>query len=638
MCGIAGIFSFEGDTRTQEQENLRIVRAMCDIMAHRGPDGHAQWQSDCGKVSLGHRRLSIIDLSTNATQPMTELGGRYTIVFNGEIYNHAEIRQELIKAGHTNWQTDHSDTEVLLVAWKAWGVACLDKLRGMFAFGLWDSAEQELWLVRDRIGIKPLYWAVYKNKITFASEIKALLQDKALPRVVDEEAFFHYLSFLTTPAPSTLFAGISKLPAGHWLRIKTNGDTESKCWWDVWEHTKPLRGLSEAELAERVLAELETAVRYRQVSDVPVGVFLSGGIDSSTNAALFAKNSSGQVKTFTIGYRGEYDSYKNETDHARRMAERINAEHHELLLTQDDLIDFLPKMVWLQDEPIADPVCVPVYYVSKLARDNGVIVCQVGEGADELFCGYPGWGNAVRLARYNRLPVPKIFKKLGCRLAEALGKTNGNKYAYLKRATEDLPIFWSGAEAFYDHQKPAILHPRLREKFKGRSSWEALLPHWKKFKDSAWEQSDLHWMTYADLKLRLPELLLMRVDKMSMGVSLEGRVPFLDHKLVELALSIPSEMKFKDGKLKSLLKLAVRGVIPDQLIDRPKQGFGVPVYEWCLDRLGQKMKEELKEFCAQTEFLDWAGVEALFDRKDGPRLWYLYNFALWHKNYFFCPP
>lgn len=630
MCGIAGVrLSNQGEERV----DLNLLRSMCDIMAHRGPDGHAVWQSSDGRVGLGHRRLSIIDLSTSATQPMTDTEGRFTIVFNGEIYNHAEIRTELLEEGITEWRTDHSDTEVLLNAWKIWGPACLHKLRGMFAFAIWDERERDLYLVRDRIGIKPLYWAEYNGRIAFASEIKAILQDKSFPRAVNEEAFFHYLSFLTTPAPSTLFAGINKLPAGHFLHIKKDGSLKTTCWWDVWENTTPLRGLSEAELAQRVLGELETAVRYRQVSDVPVGVFLSGGIDSSTNAALFAKNSTGTVKTFTIGYQGNYGTYKNETDYARFMAEIIDAEHHELLLTQDDLIDFLPQMIWLQDEPIADPVCVPVYYVSKLARENGVIVCQVGEGADELFCGYPGWGNAVKLARYNRFPVPNFFKKLGCVLAEAMGKTNGNKYAYLKRASEGLPIFWGGAEAFYDHQKPDILHPRLREQFKGRSSWEALSPYWEKFKKNAWDQSDLHWMTYVDLKLRLPELLLMRVDKMSMGVSLEGRVPFLDHKLVELAMSIPAAMKFKDGKLKSLLKRAVRGVIPDELIDRPKQGFGVPVYEWCLDRLGRKMKEDLKSFCVETEFLDWAGVEKLFERKDGPRIWYLYNFALWWKEH-----
>jgi asparagine synthase (glutamine-hydrolysing) len=468
----------------------------------------------------------------------------------------------------------------------------------------------------------------------FASEIKALLKDPELPRQVNEEAFFHYLSFLTAPAPQTLFAGVQKLPAGHLLRVRHDGTVEEKCWWDVWDHTRPQPGLSEKAWAEKILEEIETSVRYRQVSDVPVGVCLSGGIDSSTNAALFARHSREKIKTFTIGYVGNHQSYKNETAYARLMAESIGAEHHELLLTQDDLLNFLPEMIRLQDEPIADPVCVPLYYVSKLARANGVIVCQVGEGADELFCGYPAWGNALLLSRLNRLPVPASFKRLCRTVAECTGKTNSSKYAYLRRAIAGLPLFWSGAEAFYDHQKPEILHPRLREKFAGRSSWEALEAHWRRFRKTAWETSDLHWMSYTDLKLRLPELLLMRVDKMSMGVSLESRVPFLDHKLVELALSIPAELKYKNTVLKNLLKKAVAGVIPARLIHRPKQGFGTPVYEWGLDRLGACMRNELERFCAEADFLHWDGVSGLFARKDSVRLWYLYNFALWWKEHF----
>lgn len=631
MCGICGIYHLPGQSAGPVNQGL--LARISATMVHRGPDGDGFWFGAEQRLGFGHRRLSIIDVSVAANQPMSDLSGRFTVVFNGEIYNHAEIKAELQAIGHTRWQTDHSDTETLLMAWLEWGEQALHKFRGMFAFALWDAQELVLWLVRDRIGIKPLYWTVHNGTLSFASEIKALLQDRSLPRNMNEEALFHYLSFLTAPAPHTLFEGIQKLPAGYLLKVSAHGDIHESCWWDVWDHVQPEPSRSEGEWAELVLQELEIAVRYRQVSDVPVGVFLSGGIDSSTNAALFSRNAAGPVKTFTIGYQGNYDSYTNETDFARLMAETIGADHHELLLTQDDLIDFLPQMVWLQDEPIADPVCVPVYYVSKLARDNGVIVCQVGEGADELFCGYPAWGNAVRLARLNRLPVPRAFKQLGCRLAELTGKTRNNKYAYLRRAVEGLPIFWSGAEGFYDHEKPGILHPRLRDRFAGRSSWEALEPHWQRFQANAWEKSDLHWMTYTDLKLRLPELLLMRVDKMSMGVSLEGRVPFLDHKLVELVLSIPEKIKYPNYDLKHLLKKAVTGVIPDTLIRRKKQGFGVPVHEWCLDRLGAHMRSELRSFCAQTEILAWPGVEKLFERQDGGRLWYLYNLALWWKGF-----
>ena len=290
-------------------------------------------------------------------------------------------------------------------------------------------------------------------------------------------------------------------------------------------------------------------------------------------------------------------------------------------------------MVYLQDEPIADPVCVPVYYVAKLARDNGVIVCQVGEGADELFWGYPTWKQMHRLQQYDHWPVPTLAKRLGLVGLQALGRQDWRAYELLRRGAEGLPIFWGGAEAFSEGQKQALLSPRLRQRFARYSSWEVLCPIRKRFEANAWEPSDLHWMTYLDLNLRLPELLLMRVDKMSMGVSLETRVPFLDHKFVELALSIPEAVKMRQGVLKYLLKKAVRGLIPDELIDRKKQGFGVPVYEWFFDRLGEQARQELNDFCDHTDFLDRAEVMRLIDRGRGPQVWYLLNFALWWKAY-----
>lgn len=609
------------------------VGRMRDAMAHRGPDGVGTWISDDGKVGLGHRRLSIIDLSTVANQPMCNEDGTLWVIFNGEIYNHAVIRKELEALGGHRWRTDHSDTEVILHAFEQWGIRCIEKFRGMFSIALWDGSKRELWLVRDRIGIKPLYYSVHHGRITFASEIKALLGDPDQRRAVDEDALFHYLSFLTTPAPQTLFQGISKLPGGTWLRVDEKGGIEERRYWDVWDHTQPLRDTPEPEIRARLLAELRTAVELRKVSDVPVGVFLSGGIDSSTNTALFSEGGD-PVETFTIGYAGEYESYRNETSYARLMASEVNARHHEKLLTIDDLIDFLPRMVFLQDEPIADPVCVPVYYVSKLARDNGVIVCQVGEGADELFWGYQGWKRLLRAQQYDNLPVPRAVKRAGLWGMKLLGQSHSMRYEYLRRGALGQPIFWGGAEAFSQVQKQVVLSPRLRRRFAGKTSWEAVEPIRRRFHERAWEQSDLNWMTYLDLNLRLPELLLMRVDKMSMGVSLEARVPFLDHKFVELAMSIPSAIKTKDGVLKRLLKETVRGVIPDQIIDREKQGFGVPVYEWFFDRLGAKAKEDLRTFCRETDYLDFAAIEQLFAQRRFEQIWYLLNFALWWRHYF----
>ena len=633
MCGIAGILTFNGGSF--EVTAPYLVR-MRDTMSHRGPDGAGVFISPDRRVGLGHRRLSIIDLSENASQPMANEDETLWIVFNGEIYNHAEIRAELEKLGRHRWKTDHSDTEVILHAFEEWGVDCVHKFRGMFAIALWDTKQRQLWLIRDRIGVKPLYYSVHHGRITFASEIKALLEDQDQKRGMDEEALYQYLSFNTTPAPKTLFSGIHKLPPGTWLRVDEDGQIREHRYWDVLDHTQPLTGVSEEEIAERVLAELRTAVRLRKISDVPVGVFLSGGIDSSTNAALFSEGESRQIKTFSIGYHGKYKSCQNELHYARKMAGVVGAEHHELLLREDDLLDFLPHMVRHQDEPLADPVCVPVYYVSKLARDHGVTVCQVGEGSDELFWGYPYWKQSLSLQRYSdRLPLPGSLRNVGI---AGLGLASGarrSSYRWqfscevLRRALSKQLVFWGGAEVFTDSQKQWFLSPRLRKKFGDVSSWEALKPIRQRFEDRAREPSPLNWMTYLDLNLRLPELLLMRVDKMSMAVGLEARVPFLDHKFVELAMSIPEAVKTKNGTLKHILKKAVRNVIPDELIDRKKQGFGVPVYEWYFTKYGEYVSREVKEFCHSSDCFSWKEISSCIPERG----WALLNLALWWKQY-----
>ena len=631
MCGIVGTITFKNSSYRIQEDYIERMR---DTMIHRGPDGCGTWISEDRKVGFGHRRLSIIDLSEAASQPMCNADQTLWITFNGEIYNHAEIRAELVKDGYHQWKTDHSDTEVILHAYDRWGIDALHKFRGMFAFGLWDGRKKELYLVRDRIGIKPLYYSIHHGRLTFASEIKALLKDPDQPRAVSEEALYHYLSFLTTPGPQTLFDGIHKLAPGTWLRVTSDGTVQVNKYWDVLDHTQPLNDCSEDEISERVLEELRTAVQLRKVSDVPVGVFLSGGIDSSTNAALFSEGESRPIRTFSIGYQGEYESYQNEIHFARRMAQEVGAEFHDRLLNLDDLIDFLPQMIHLQDEPIADPVCVPVYYVSKLARDNGVTVCQVGEGADELFWGYPNWKMMLELQYKDNWPVPSPLKKIGLAGLRLLGREKTLYYEWLRRGANDLPVFWGGAEAFTEAQKKDILSTRLKKRFQDFSSWEALKPIHDRFRQKAWEQKPLQWMSYLDLNLRLPELLLMRVDKMSMGVSLEGRVPFLDHKFVELAMSIPESVKTKNGTLKHVLKKSVRGLIPDELIDRKKQGFGVPIHEWFLDRLGERTQKELKLFCNETDFINFSEIQRLIEKRQSPLIWYLFNLALWWKKYF----
>ncbi len=629
MCGLTGFLSFNPARWTVDE---RLLLAMRETMIHRGPDGAGLWRPNDGRVGLAHRRLAIVDLSDRATQPMVSTDGRHRIVFNGEIYNHRELRAELTARGHTNWRTDHSDTEVILAAFREWGIACLDKFRGMFAIALWDETSRELWLVRDRMGVKPLYYARDERGVVFASEIKAILADPTRPRALNEEAFFHFLSFLTTPAPMTMFGGIRKLAAGTWLRVRADGTVEERRWWDALDHVAAANN-SPDEAAGQTLETLRRAVDYRKVSDVPVGVFLSGGIDSSLNLALFSEGETSPPRAFSIGFHDDQKSVADEISFAEMAAKRFGAEHHILRMTQKDLLDFLPRMVRLQDEPIADPVCVPVYYVSKLARDHGTIVCQVGEGADELFYGYPYWKWMRQLESMNRWPVPRLLKQGALFALNAASQENRQSTEALRRALAGQPVFWGGAEAFGETWKRKILSPRLREKFRDFSSWEAIAPIHARFKAKASEPSDLNWMTYLDLNLRLPELLLMRVDKMSMGASVEARVPFLDQDMVTLALGLPEQTKTRNGELKAVLKQAAGGILPDAILNRRKQGFAIPMRDWFLGPLGGEIKSTLDSFVRETDFLDPMEVGRILAGGHVPQAWYLYNFALWAKAY-----
>jgi asparagine synthase (glutamine-hydrolysing) len=362
-------------------------------------------------------------------------------------------------------------------------------------------------------------------------------------------------------------------------------------------------------------------------------VFLSGGVDSSTNAALFSENERAQVKTFSVAYRDSYASYPSELPFARQMASRVGADHHEYLISADDLVSFLPRMIHLQDEPIADPVCVPVYFVSKLARDHGVTVCQVGEGADELFIGYSSWQAALVRQGYADYPGSRTLASAAVPALRAAGYGATYQLEGIRRASLGQPLFWGGAEAFTDAEKQTLLGPALRDRLRGLSSWDVIRPIRERFDRNAWDRSHLNWMSYVDLNVRLPELLLMRIDKMTMGVSLEGRVPFLDHEFVSLALSIPSAMKLGGGELKHMLKRAVRGLIPDALIDRRKQGFGVPVNEMLPGRLHAVARREVARFANDTGFLDAAAADRVMTRADGSKVWYLMNLAMWWRHF-----
>ena len=628
MCGIVGVFDYGGPGGLDEAVLIR----MRDSMQHRGPDDEGVYVSTDGRMGLGHRRLAILDPSSAGRQPMSTPDGRYWIVYNGEIYNFRELRGVLEAQGHRF--RSRTDTEVLLALYAKEGPKMLHRLRGMFAFGIWDGVARRLWLARDRIGIKPLYYTTHAGRFLFASEIKALLAFPGIHRAVDVEGLYHYLSFLCTPAPGTLFAGIRKLRPGHTLTVEADASVREEQYWDVFDHVVPVRGDSAEELTERLLDLLRESVRYRMVSDVPFGVFLSGGIDSSTTVALMAEHMDRPVETFSVGFEGE--EHYNEFNYARRVAARFGTDHREVRIGVRDLIGFLPSLIHHQDEPIADPVCVPVYFVAKLAKEHGVTVCQVGEGADELFCGYPYWRAMLRAMRWDRWfgRLPFALRRLAPPVFRALGRDGTHSSEVLRRGTARETLFWGGAEGFSEEQKRRLLRPSVLERLGTLTSHEVVAAYYRQFCErSPMADDHLAWMSYLDLRLRLPELLLMRVDKMTMATAVEGRVPFLDHEFVTFAMGIPQAVKVARGELKHLLKRAVAQVLPAEIVHRPKQGFNVPVAEWFLTELGPVVREVLTAFSREQPFFDPQYVNRLLDSMNGTKTWYLLNFALWHRHW-----
>jgi asparagine synthase (glutamine-hydrolysing) len=625
MCGIVGIFNHSRSERVSESQ-LRMMR---DTMTHRGPDDSGIYINPDQSLGLGHRRLSIIDLSELGRQPMTEKSGRIHITYNGEIYNFRELRDDLEKEGVIF--RSRSDTEVLLYLYTKLGEGMLDLLRGMFAFAIWDEDRRRLFLARDRIGVKPLYYFNQSGTFAFASEIKALLASGEVRRDVNAEAFYHYLSFLTTPAPQTLFDGIYKLPAGHWLSIDSSGNVHTKQWWTPL--SREAVNDDEATVIERVRGLLEDSVRYRMVSDVPFGVFLSGGIDSSSNVALMARMMDRPVESFSIAFRGE--AKYNELQYAKLVADKFQTNHHETEIGMTELIDFLPQLIHHQDEPIADPVCIPVYFVAKLAKESGVTVCQVGEGSDELFCGYPQWSYLLSLERLRQVyaVVPRPLRELAVRFATQLEAPSSGKLEYLRRASSDEPVFWGGAEAFFETHKRQLLNSDYLGRVAGTTSASVIGQYFREFVEGTDNPEPLNWMTFVDLKLRLPELLLMRVDKMTMATAVEARVPFLDHKLVEYVMSLPQSVKTPNSETKHILKRAVSGIIPDEIINRPKQGFAVPITEWLQRELGDLIRMKLTDFNQKHRYFDKGELQRLLQTKNSHLPWYLFNFALWHETW-----
>lgn len=639
MCGICGIFNFSGSPSLTVSHN--VIKQMTNVITHRGPDDEGIYISDDRRIGLGARRLSIIDVS-GGHQPLSNEDGSIWIAYNGEVYNHPELKLQLEQRGHH--YNSRVDTETIVHLYEEKGTACLDDLRGMFAFAIWDSAKERLFLARDRLGVKPLYYTVVNGQVIFGSEIKSILQSPGVPREINTTALYHYLTFVTTPAPMTLFKGIYKLPPGHFVLIDSGGNITLEQYWDAIVPNSNPKTQPEEYYIENIRHLLRESVRYRMMSDVPFGVLLSGGIDSSLNVALMAELMDRPVDTFSVGFKNE-PKY-NELNYARQIVDRFGANHHEVMIDWPDLIDYMPNLIYHQDEPIADPVCVPLYYVSKLVRDSGVTVVQVGEGSDELFSGYEHY--ALTLNRYNTYwryleMVPTPAWQLANAILAPVFRRSRRRYRqeYLRRLAQNQSLFWGGAVAYTEALKEDLLSSQYRQQLSnGRlmSSYPQVEAYLSKLHQEKPNAGFLEQMIYLELKIRLPELLLMRVDKVSMSTSIEARVPFLDHKLVEFAMNIPAEMKVK-GQPKYILKKAAEGIIPDNIIYRRKQGFGAPVSEWFRhpEKLGNSLQDVLHNGAIwQRGFFDRNFVNQMAQtHADGTRdygflLWNLYNLSLWY--------
>ena len=632
MCGVCGVLAISDDFPNGE----KIVTAMRETMVHRGPDDGGTWVSPDGRVGLGHRRLSIVDISSAGHNPMPNEDGSVWITYNGEVYNHRALRQELEAKGHV--YRSRTDTETILHLYEEEGARCVERLQGMFAFAIWDSRKRELFVARDRLGIKPLYYAECPGGFVFGSEIKALLAHPAISRDLDEEAFYHYLTFVATPPPLTMFKGIRKLAPAERMIVNLEGETRRDFFWDPLSatRTEDLAQATESDLQERLLSLLRAAIEKRMMSDVPFGVFLSGGVDSSTNVALMTELMSDPVKTFSVAFK-EHERY-NELDYARAVAMRFGTDHHEIVIDEHDLQRFLPELIYHQDEPIADWVCIPLHFVAKLARDNGTIVVQVGEGADELFHGYQSYINHAHLTRryWERLGrLPRPIQNAAAFAATAMTRRVGRGSQYSRAianvAGGRLP-FWGGAIAYEGALKDEVTtNGRVQP-----DSYEIVERLWRQAEHTFPGADLLQKMTYLELKQRLAELLLMRVDKMTMATSVEARVPFLDHELVEFGIALPPDMKVRGGVGKYLLKKAVEGILPLEIIYRKKQGFGAPVTEWFRGDLGHRTQREIRESSlAERELLNYDRIDAMWESHRaganwGAQLWNLYNVSAWH--------
>lgn len=615
MCGIAGsVRNLLGDNP------MTILDGMNDVMLHRGPDMGEVYCDE--SIGLCHRRLSIIDLSEDGRQPMCSADGRFVIVFNGEIYNFLELRKELEGKGY-QFRT-RTDTEVLLNAYIEYGPASLEKVNGMFAYTIWDKVEKKLFAARDRIGKKPLYYFSHEGRFAFASEIKSLLAIPSIQPEIDITAFADYLKYLFVPHPKSIYKHIFKLPPGHYL-LYADGNLQIKEYWDIDFSQQSIR--NEKEIEEELLQLIKESVECRLLSDVPLGAFLSGGVDSSGIVALMSRFSSSPVTTCTIGFN---DKALNEAEYAKEFAQSLHADHHEYYV-QDEPSKIIKKLVWHFDEPFADSSMVPTYYVSKMAKQN-VTVALSGDGGDESFAGYAKYS----IDQFEN----KVRDRTPSNLLRTLSSFSGmfpNNTIFRKTHSLCSSALLTPAQGFYvtnsfvtKQQFHTLLTPDLRKSLLDYDSAD----HIARYYEKANGPDHLAKILYTDLKLLLPGDFLVKVDRMSMANSLEVRSPLLDHRLIEFAATIPSNLKLYGSQKKIILKKSFSKILPKEILTRKKRGFESPINKWFRDEVKDMAADSFFKNEKLQEFFEVQAIKKLWDQHQeggnhGTLLWTIFMFALW---------
>jgi asparagine synthase (glutamine-hydrolysing) len=620
MCGIAGIVNVEVAPRSAD------IDAMIADIAYRGPDGVGQVCLETDGVALGHRRLSILDLSEAGSQPMASRSGRFWVVYNGEIYNYLEIRRELEALGHAF--RSGTDTEVLLCAYEQWGAACLERFMGMYAFAIWDREKRQLFAARDRLGIKPLYYRETPHGILFASEIKSILAVQPESGEVDVSLIDAYMDFGYVPGEATLHRGIRRLLPGHSLTWRDGRASVSR-YWDL--RFGEQNGEDIAACAGRLEAMLKDSISLHLRSDVPLGVFLSGGIDSSAVVALLSPGASSGLKTFSVAY--DFGPDYDETPYAREVAAAFSTDHHEVRVTPREFLDFVPDYIWHMDEPVTEAAAISLYHVSKLAREH-VVVCLSGEGSDEMFAGYDFYTYNLAIERARRVFGAGMFRGLAG-LAARLGRF-ARLRKYLELAGRPLEQRYRGISSYERGKKAALYSGGFTAcAAEGNAGCSAFIEElFTRSRD--WDP--LSRMLYFDTKTWLVDDLLIKADRMSMATSIELRVPFLDHRLVEYAATVPSRHKIRGGDTKYILKRTMQGHLPPRIVRRRKMGFPTPLEIMFRGELFDYARDTLLSSQAINRgYFDKQAVERLLlDHRHGKaanhrEIWQLLVLEEWHR-------